>query len=825
MLSFFSKKWKQTQNWLKKLVSQDRKPALYKKGLEQPLCKILCIDDDKSFCLFLQQLAYSLSIQLDTVYSIQEAKKAIEKDTEYKAFIIDGHLPDGSGFELVAWIREKKEITLPIVFISRIYQDAASFRILKESLKVNYVLEKPIRSAEVHQLLIQICHLVACSKAIMSEPSFSEELLTDLKISYQKTIVDKIERLEKMILDVQRNPRVENLQILRDEVHRIAGSAGSYGYMAVSDLCKSLEIDLMKQVDLAKLGQFNLQWLASLDDFFTQIKLHFQIPISANGIQSLSEVGLLPTLYIVDEDQAFLTQFTQSNQNLNFEILIESHPDHAIQTLLEVDFYPQILLLNAHYVSSTLTGYELIQAFYQNNDELTTLIAFMVEGRSLEDQVQALQRGLSAIIAKPFLPSLVLPFLDQIPFRPLPLYYKVLVIDDDWDICQYIVKTLKYAGLEIKALHDVAELEDFIKSYQPDLILLDIHLHDEAGVGILQRLRNDWDYENMLIGMLSLTQQDTHLLQQCYEANVDEILFKPLDGGILQRKIAILFKRQANETLSAKNDSKIKLESIQVLKRYLNALQYQHLISLPKALVVFEVKESVSISPKVQKEMISFILEALEELLNRYEMATNLGEGHFALVFQGYDPNFIQLFMHHFLSHLYSHLQNHIVKIPFHINEALVLLSEGQNASELLQRSDELLLLAQKQGKPICLMTDPIFTASKEVFIFHEDMPRLDSLQTLFQEQGFVVSSFSSFDEFSYPRLSWPLFILTASSAESKRVHLLKKLFMRSQIQIPILHLPYLPEKDYCQRLLSELNYFEKPFSLLIFLTKGSESE
>jgi DNA-binding response OmpR family regulator len=818
MSSFFAKKWKQVQDWIK--ATNLKAPFIRKKALEKPSCTILCVDDDRSFCLFMQQLAYSLGIQLDMVNSLQEAKEAIKGDSSYQAFIIDGHLPDGSGFELVAWIRKKKESSLPIAFISRIYQDAASFRILKESLKVNYVLEKPIHPSEVHQLLQQICHLT--SQQPVSQEPFSDELLTNLKLSYQKTIADKIERLEKMILDAQRNPSLENLHILKGEVHKIAGSAGSYGYMAVSELCKNLELDLNKQIELAKQGQFDYQWLASLDHFFTQIKLHFQIRIAEPVSQSPFETRILPAIYVVDEDQAFLTHLTQLARDLDFEILTESRPHHAIQTLLAVDFYPQILLLQAHYPIFSLTGYELIKAFYQENDELTSVIALMVETGSLEQQVEVFQRGMPLIIAKPFLPSLVLPLLDQIPFRPLPFRFKVLVIDDDLDICQYILRTLKYPGLEIKTLQDVFDLEGVLKSEQPDLVLLDINLTDESGIGILHRIRHEWGYKKILVGMLTLNHQNNDLLQQCYEANIDEILFKPLEGAILQRKIALLFKKKTEEILSAKRDIKKGLESLQTFKRYLNELHQPFQATSLKMLVLFELEGLTSLDAKEKKTILESVSQAFEDLLRKYEIAAHLGQERFALVFQDYDPHFVQFFMHHFLLRMHSHLQKHFIPTtPFSIYETLVILSKEENVSDMLQCADEFLFLTKQQPQqPVRLATDPSFIALKEVHIFHDDQQSLDALQSLFQEQGFNITSHLTFEELPPFSISLPLFILTDSFAEVKGLHLLKKLFFQTQMQIPILYLPYLPEQNYLERFLREIDYFASPFGLVILFTR-----
>lgn len=820
MSSFFLNTWKDIQTWFKEAILKSSEiPS--KKILKDPKCKILCVDDDRSFCFFLQQLAYSMEIQLDIAYSIQEAKEVIEQNPQYKAFIIDGHLLDGSGFELVAWIREKKEITLPIGFVSRIYQDAASFRILKESLKVNFVLEKPMHAEEVHQLFMQICNFP--SEESKCREAFSEELLTGLKIGYQKTIPDKVERLEKMILDVQKNAGIDHLQILKNEVHKIAGSAGSYGYMEVSELCKHLEEELIKQIDLVKRNHFNKEWVDSLDDFFTQIKLHFQIKFSENDSLASLKLGILPSVYVVDEDPKFLTDFTHLIQNFNFEVLTESHPENAIQALLTKDFYPQIFLVNSHYRSSSMTGYDIIQSFYQRNDDLTCILALMVEAHALEEQVKAFKKGMLVVITKPFYPSFLLNLLDQIPFRALPLHFKILIIDDDLDISQFILHSLKFTGLQLETLHKLSDLEETVKNYQPDLILLDINLKDELHVGILHRIRKEWEYKKTLIGMLTLTQQDIHLLQQCYEANVDEILFKPLEMGVLQRKISLLLKKQTQDMLYGKGEGerepKKLIETVPVFKRYLNELQKQNQPTILKMLVLFEIEGYKEIQPKIKKELLEYISQAIDGLLNKFEIAAHLEQGCFAFVYQGLDPNFVQLFMRDFLLQLQAYLCDHLGKAPFRIREALAILLEGEHVSNLLQKAQALLKgAAQQMDQSVVLITDPGLAPSKEVLIFHEPLQAPDFISNLFQRHHFKVASFSSFEELPQFNSLLPLFIIMGSINEAKELHLLKNLFIKNQIQVPILHLPHLPEMGYLERFLEGIHYFDAPFGLIILI-------
>lgn len=796
-------------------------PYISVKNLESTPCKMLCIDDDVSFCTFIQRLAHSFGIQMDIAHSIQVGKKAIENEGNYQSFIVDGHLPDGSGFELVAWIREKKGIKSPIAFISRIYQDATSFRLLKESLSVNFILDKPIQLAEVQQLFIQLCQLVSIRKNI--HELFSEELLWDLKNNYQKTIPDKMERLEKMILDVQKKASVENLEKLKGEVHKIGGSAGSYGYMGVSELCKNLEHQLVKHVHLAKQQHLNSAQLELLDDFFAQIKLHFQMKVPQSEIQNSLKRAYFPTVYVVDEQKEFLEDFVHSLQDRDFDILTETQPDQAIQTLLVSDFYPELLFFNEKYSSSSLTGYDLLRLFFKDNDELTSIVSMMVNKQSIENQAEALKNGVSFSVLKPFSPSWILPLLDSIPFKPLPIPFKVVVIDNDEDICHFIIKILKNQMLDVKAFHQVSDLEKIMKEEHPDLILLDINLTDQAGEQVLQQLREKWKYQNLLVGMLSLLQQETHLLQECYDANIDDILFKPLERGVVQRKMTYLLKKKAQEKLSIQSEDKLRWIDEQTFEKYFNQLQ-SFSSFYPRIFIIFQL-EKLSHSDEEQKtKIIHCLTEALEHLLKRHEIAVCLDNGSFGLLFQGVEPSWIQLAIRHFLFHVQNSLKECVPNQSFSIDEALLVVFERESNKELLDRAEKVLNNGKKEEgrEAFHLLMDPSYSHCKEVFLFQDEAGLFEDLLESFKNREFKTNILFSEEGDkirSLQKKEMPLFILTGSFAKMKGISLIKKLINIYPIQFPIIYLPNLAEKDFIRRLFDEIDYFQFPFGLVIIIS------
>lgn len=91
-----------------RMDSKGQKMSLWKEwGKEEPMTKILLIEDDKALnqgiALALGQTGY----QMIQVESLREARKKW-KEEEIELIILDLNLPDGSGYEFLKEIREKK---------------------------------------------------------------------------------------------------------------------------------------------------------------------------------------------------------------------------------------------------------------------------------------------------------------------------------------------------------------------------------------------------------------------------------------------------------------------------------------------------------------------------------------------------------------------------------------------------------------------------------------------------------------------------------------------------------------------------------------------
>lgn len=102
-----------------------------------------------------------------------------------------------------------------------------------------------------------------------------EEMLRFLKDEYYKTVPDKLSQMRSLIDSLKENWNKDNLIAFRFTVHKIAGSAGSFGYERVSEICKVVEQSILDELGHFDPFHVNKELLVKFDHFFESIKLGF----------------------------------------------------------------------------------------------------------------------------------------------------------------------------------------------------------------------------------------------------------------------------------------------------------------------------------------------------------------------------------------------------------------------------------------------------------------------------------------------------------------------------------------------------------------------
>jgi DNA-binding response OmpR family regulator len=92
---------------------------------------------------------------------------------------------------------------------------------------------------------------------------------------------------------------------------------------------------------------------------------------------------------------------------------------------------------------------------------------------------------------------------------------KILVVDDDVDILMLVKITLSMNNFMVEAISRWEEIDQRIKSFGPDLILLDVMLVGADGRGICKRLKQSEDTKDIPVILFSANAEMGNSLETC----------------------------------------------------------------------------------------------------------------------------------------------------------------------------------------------------------------------------------------------------------------------------------------------------------------------
>ena len=136
---------------------------------------------------------------------------------------------------------------------------------------------------------------------------------------------------------------------------------------------------------------------------------------------------------------------------------------------------------------------------------------------------------------------------------------KILVIDDDSNICEALKLYLENEGYEIKCASDGAEGINFFKMYEPDLVLLDIMLPRKDGWQVCREIR---EISSKPIIMLTAKGEVFDKVLGL-ELGADDFIVKPFNTKELSARIKAVLRRY-NSRDNDIDDEVIKFDNIEI---------------------------------------------------------------------------------------------------------------------------------------------------------------------------------------------------------------------------------------------------------------------
>ena len=116
---------------------------------------------------------------------------------------------------------------------------------------------------------------------------------------------------------------------------------------------------------------------------------------------------------------------------------------------------------------------------------------------------------------------------------------KILVIDDDENICEVIKMYLESSGYDTKVGHNGKVAQELFMDYKPDLVLLDVMIPSMDGIDVLKWIRK----ENETPVIMLTAKGETFDKVLALELGADDYVVKPFEPKELIARVKAVIRR------------------------------------------------------------------------------------------------------------------------------------------------------------------------------------------------------------------------------------------------------------------------------------------
>ena len=213
---------------------------------------------------------------------------------------------------------------------------------------------------------------------------------------------------------------------------------------------------------------------------------------------------------------------------------------------------------------------------------------------------------------------------------------RILIVDDEEDICMILSYSLQKAGYEVLVAHSAEEALELLQSpiaHTPspiDLILLDIMMGEMSGLEMAEKLRSDigrshgelLDASLLDIGtppiifLTALSDEDTVL--QGFKLGADDYISKPFRIAEVLARVAAVLRRSATPKTAVQSSSEVQNSSVIVFEG----------IVVNKADMSLAVDGKTVVMTRKEIELLCYLLTHRGQILSREHLLSNVWDSN-----------------------------------------------------------------------------------------------------------------------------------------------------------------------------------------------------
>ncbi|WP_197414308.1 diguanylate cyclase [Lacimicrobium alkaliphilum] len=332
----------------------------------------------------------------------------------------------------------------------------------------------------------------------------------------------------------------ELLEYLHQVLHRLTGSAGTFGLQQFSHQSRTLE-QLVKGL-LQQPHNKGDKWPAIYSELQHRILpelkdldrlLGDSAPKSAAISERQNHDNEDALLVLVEHQGAFYTSLQEELKHYGFALMSVASCAEFSQKLSRI---PTSVIMIAH-VSQAQACIEIRRLLQQQTPQRSISIVCFGSCPEFDSRYKIAALGIDGLFSEATNATEVAEYLQRLQTERLEASGgKVLIVDDDVDLLEHYRLTLTAAGMTVKTLGTPEAIFSVLSEFKPDILLLDVHMGAYSGPTLARMIRFQPQWLSLPIIYLSAEQDKSEQLKALADG-ADEFISKPISDSELKETV------------------------------------------------------------------------------------------------------------------------------------------------------------------------------------------------------------------------------------------------------------------------------------------------
>lgn len=353
-------------------------------------------------------------------------------------------------------------------------------------------------------------------------PARVQERLNQLSEKFKSELPDRLEEIEVLFSSAE-SGNLPALREMRNKVHRLAGTAATFGFESISSSAKFLENHIEREIALNKTYAGT-----EIKEALSALTSTWNAPVPIDEVSRMEHGRAVFLL-------ADLSQFPDS---FNEQMSVFGYIVEKIETLEEIQegfaslnrqtrIENGVAIIDQNYFLEDKSRLKVLNEI-RNQYKDRLLFVLVARDSNFDARLRSVRYGADAFFESPVEITQLIEKLEELFGEEEAEPYHILIVDDDPEQVSETALVLQEAGMITSVVSEADHLWQVLVEYKPELILMDMYMPRCSGMELATIIRQNDSFVSVPIVFLSV-EQDEKVQLSAIKAGGDDFLVKPID--------------------------------------------------------------------------------------------------------------------------------------------------------------------------------------------------------------------------------------------------------------------------------------------------------